>query len=103
MPAASIKKHKPNSDTVPTFFMKKANLDWKSVRPLVFISKRSTDGEQTLSNKALPPYGVLKSSAAIPMTSFKLISPKFFLYFSLLKRCDGINSFKGVISEGIIF
>lgn len=53
MPAASIKKHKLNSDTVPTFFIKKANLDWKSVRPLVFISKRSTDGEQILSAKVL--------------------------------------------------
>ena len=63
MPAASIKKHKLNSDTVPTFFIKKANLDWKSVRPWVFISKRSTDGEQTLSAKALPPYAQKSADA----------------------------------------
>ncbi len=53
MPAASIKKHKLNSDAVPTFFIRKANHGWKSVTPLVFISKLSTDGGQTSSGEAL--------------------------------------------------
>jgi len=63
MPAASIKKHKLNSDTVLTFFTIKANHDWKSLMPLVFISKLLTAGDLTLGAKVLPLFA-LKSGDA---------------------------------------
>ena len=63
MPAASIKKHKLNSDTVLTFFTIKANHEWKYLTSLVFISKLLTAGDLTSGTKVQPLFA-LKSAGA---------------------------------------
>jgi hypothetical protein len=63
MPAASIQKHKLNSDTVLTFFTIKANHECKSLTSLVFISKLLTAGDLTSGTKVQPLFA-LKSAGA---------------------------------------
>ena len=55
MPAASIKKHKLNSDTISTFLTIKANHDWKSLMSRVYISKPLTAGDLTSNAKVPAP------------------------------------------------